>query len=529
MDHRVDGANHADDSVELSSLDLTSLRRISETECADYTSPEGEEVFEDDEALLLVSTNASVERSDPEAAGSASIANVSFNMTNNILGAGLIGLPFALSEAGPLPGILLLCVLAWMTDYSIRLLIISGIRSASAKTYEQLCEDALGGFGFYAVTVMTACMTFGNVSAYLMVIGDTVPVVAAHWSGLTAVDLTLENVKTDPLALLTNRTVVISSIAIFAVLPLALIRDISKLSFSSFVSLSAVSVITFIVLSHSLYIAFVAAEPLGHHPLHPHNGTAIVDHILHSGLAVPEPSLLDRLRGFVLGDSGTVFGPALFPAAGIISQAYIVQHNCFRYYDSLKGSSPLSNGRFNTVVHISVAASWVCCAAIAIAGFWTWRDDVKGNVLRNFAMDNPAASVGRLCLAVNMLATYPLECFACRASVLAVIKRLRPSATSDWHVMLTLAIWSCSLAVSLSFTNVGAMFELTGSVAASSLGFILPATSTLVLKARRDAAPWPDAPSTVLSISVAIFGVCAMVTGTGQVVMNMLSGSQRGG
>ena len=124
MDHRVDGANHADDSVELSSLDLTSLRRISETECADYTSPEGEEVFEDDEALLLVSTNASVERSDPEATGSASIANVSFNMTNNILGAGLIGLPFALSEAGPLPGILLLCVLAWMTDYSIRLLII---------------------------------------------------------------------------------------------------------------------------------------------------------------------------------------------------------------------------------------------------------------------------------------------------------------------------------------------------------------------------------------------------------------------
>ena len=45
----------------------------------------------------------------------------------------------------------------------------SGIRSASAKTYEQLCEDALGGFCFYAVTVMTACMTFGNVSAYLMV------------------------------------------------------------------------------------------------------------------------------------------------------------------------------------------------------------------------------------------------------------------------------------------------------------------------------------------------------------------------
>lgn len=45
-------------------------------------------------------------------------------MSNSILGAGIIGLPFAMAEAGFFTGIVLLIVLCWVTDWTIRLVIL---------------------------------------------------------------------------------------------------------------------------------------------------------------------------------------------------------------------------------------------------------------------------------------------------------------------------------------------------------------------------------------------------------------------
>ena len=59
--------------------------------------------------------------------GTSSIMSASFNMVNSIVGAGMIGIPFALREAGLVVGILLLVVMGFVTDYSIMLIIKSGI------------------------------------------------------------------------------------------------------------------------------------------------------------------------------------------------------------------------------------------------------------------------------------------------------------------------------------------------------------------------------------------------------------------
>lgn len=48
-------------------------------------------------------------------------------MINSILGAGIIGLPFAVAQAGFILGTVLLFVMAILTDFSLRLLVESGL------------------------------------------------------------------------------------------------------------------------------------------------------------------------------------------------------------------------------------------------------------------------------------------------------------------------------------------------------------------------------------------------------------------
>lgn len=46
-------------------------------------------------------------------------------MANSILGAGIIGLPYAIKQAGFVTGITLLIVLAAVTDWTIRLVVVN--------------------------------------------------------------------------------------------------------------------------------------------------------------------------------------------------------------------------------------------------------------------------------------------------------------------------------------------------------------------------------------------------------------------
>lgn len=51
-----------------------------------------------------------------------------FNFVNSIIGAGIIGLPFALNEAGFVAGLVLLVGITFATDYSVRLLVRLGVQ-----------------------------------------------------------------------------------------------------------------------------------------------------------------------------------------------------------------------------------------------------------------------------------------------------------------------------------------------------------------------------------------------------------------
>ncbi|GAB1521406.1 hypothetical protein RhiTH_004501 [Rhizoctonia solani] len=83
-----------------------------------------------------------------------------FNMANSILGAGIIGLPYAVSQAGFVTGILLLVILAGVTDWTIRL-IVRNAKLSGRTSYIDIMGHCYGSSGRAAVSFFQFAFAFG--------------------------------------------------------------------------------------------------------------------------------------------------------------------------------------------------------------------------------------------------------------------------------------------------------------------------------------------------------------------------------
>ncbi|CAI8049372.1 Putative sodium-coupled neutral amino acid transporter 11, partial [Geodia barretti] len=89
----------------------------------------------------------------------SSILGASFNFTNSIIGAGIIGIPAAIRLAGFVPGVILLVLVAVITDYTVLLLIKNGIIS-NKFSYQEMITEAFGRPGFWVLTITQLLFPF---------------------------------------------------------------------------------------------------------------------------------------------------------------------------------------------------------------------------------------------------------------------------------------------------------------------------------------------------------------------------------
>lgn len=101
----------------------------------------------------------------------------------------------------------------------------------------------------------------------------------------------------------------------------------------------------------------------------------IVASVLIEGPHVPANLKGDQSKRF------SIVGPAVFPAIGVISFAFVCHHNSLLIYGSLK--TPTLD-RFAKVTHISTVISLVACMTLAISAFIVFTDKTQGNILNNF-------------------------------------------------------------------------------------------------------------------------------------------------
>ncbi len=151
------------------------------------------------------------------------------NLCNVCMGAGIVGMPYAIKEAGLVSGTFMIIICAFLTEYSLRQLISLG-KVADVNSYETLMEASFGRPGFIFLSVNMFLLSLGSMIAYLIIIKDTLPVL-------------LHAPEDDH----TKRLIMFIS-SVLIILPLSMQRDISDLEKTS----------KFNVILNSVLVALVA-------------------------------------------------------------------------------------------------------------------------------------------------------------------------------------------------------------------------------------------------------------------------------
>jgi len=155
----------------------------------------------------------------PNARPTSGMRSAFMNMANSIIGAGIIGQPYAFKQAGMTMGIVLLIGLTITVDWTIRLIIINS-KLSGADSFQATMQHCFGRGGLVAISIAQWAFAFGGMVAFCVIIGDTIPhVLEAIIPGLRDMSF---------LWLFTDRRAVIVLFVLGISWPLSLYRDIAK-------------------------------------------------------------------------------------------------------------------------------------------------------------------------------------------------------------------------------------------------------------------------------------------------------------
>uniref|UniRef100_A0A3Q1CR70 Putative sodium-coupled neutral amino acid transporter 11 n=2 Tax=Amphiprion ocellaris TaxID=80972 RepID=A0A3Q1CR70_AMPOC len=381
----------------------------------------------------------------------SSLISASFNFINSIIGSGIIGLPYALNQAGLPFGLLLLIVVGLITDYSI-ILLIKGGHLSGTSSYQSLVQSTFGFPGFLILSGLQFLYPFIAMISYNITTGDTLTKVFQRIPGV------------GPDHILAERHFVILLSTILFTMPLSLYRNIEKLGKVSFLSM----VLTLTI----LVIVVIRAATLG-------------------------PQIIPTENAWAFAKWNAI------QAVGVMSFAFICHHNSFLIYGSLEQPT-LAN--WSRVTHVSVGSALIVSAVFAVAGYSTFTGYTQGDIFENYCRNDNLATFGRFCFGLSIITTFPLECFVTREVVSNVICSRDLSRAE--HVSITLLIVAVCTAISLAYDCLGVVLELNGVVSATPLIFIVPSACFLKLSP----GPWFQSEN-LIPIALILIGVFVMITG----------------
>ena len=303
------------------------------------------------------------------------------------------------------------------------------LKMVGVKTYEDLMHIPFGRYGSLFVQVSMLVLAYGAMVAYLLIIKDTVPsIFGIQDSGGSAV---------------AERELVMVVTSLLIMLPLALMRDMASLSFTSFLSVTADVVL----------VVFIAVfSPIG--------------------------ESVSAAGGFgqVLADN--TINARLFIGLGIISTAMACQHSAFIVSGSMDNKH---SAAWAIVTKYSLVVAFLLCAILGTTGYLGFLDETQGNILNNFEPDTVAANGARGLLAVTMFFTYPMESFVARHVIAKIFfngdsegditdENGNTMPAGKWcfcigrRVIITVSIYILALIPALLVDDLGPVLSITGSL-----------------------------------------------------------------
>ncbi|XP_006978409.1 sodium-coupled neutral amino acid transporter 3 [Peromyscus maniculatus bairdii] len=449
--------------------------------------------------FLQKSSNSETHFTDFE--GKTSFGMSVFNLSNAIMGSGILGLAYAMANTGIILFLFLLTAVALLSSYSIHLLLkSSGI--VGIRAYEQLGYRAFGTPGKLAAALAITLQNIGAMSSYLYIIKSELPLVIQTF-------LNLENPS--PVWYMNGNYLVIL-VSVTIILPLALMRQLGYLGYSSGFSLSCMVFFLIAV----IYKKFQVPCPL--HILV--NATGNSSHMV---MLEEKAQLHDEpeAAAFCAPDYFTLNSQTAYTIP-IMAFAFVCHPEVLPIYTELKDPS---KRKMQHISNLSIAVMYVMYFLAALFGYLTFYDRVESELLHTYNKVD-AFDVLILCVRVAVLIavtlTVPIVLFPVRR---AIQQMLFQNQEFSWlrHVLIATGLLTCINLLVIFAPNILGIFGIIGATSAPCLIFIFPAIFyfRIVPTEKEPARSTPK----ILALCFAVVGFLLMTMSLSFIITDWASGT----
>ncbi|CAO2601149.1 Sodium-coupled neutral amino acid transporter 4 [Lemmus lemmus] len=392
--------------------------------------------------------------------GTTSFGMSSFNLSNAIMGSGILGLSYAMANTGIVLFVIMLLAVAILSLYSVHLLLKTA-KEGGSLIYEKLGEKAFGWPGKIGAFVSITMQNIGAMSSYLFIIKYELPEVIRAFMGLE------EN--TGEWYLNGNYLVIFVSVGI--ILPLSLLKNLGYLGYTSGFSLTCMVFFVSVV----IYKKFEIPCPL---PVLDHNvGNVTFNSTppMHM-IMLPNDSEITDVN-FMM--DYTHRSPTAY-AIPILAFAFVCHPEVLPIYSELKDRS---RRKMQTVSNISITGMLMMYLLAALFGYLTFYGEVEDELLhaysRVYTFDTPLIMV-RVAVLVAVTLTVPIVLFPIRTSVITLLFPRRPFSWVK-HFLIAAVIIALNNVLVILVPTIKYIFGFIGASSATMLIFILPAAFYLKL------------------------------------------------
>ncbi|XP_034647889.1 sodium-coupled neutral amino acid transporter 5 [Trachemys scripta elegans] len=381
--------------------------------------------------------------------GKTSFGMSVFNLSNAIMGSGILGLAYAMSNTGIVLFIVLLICIAMLSAYSIHLLLkcagVVGIRA-----YEQLGYRAFGPGGKVVAAVVICVHNTGAMSSYLYIVKYELPLVIQTFLGLT------ENTGSWYM----NGNVLIVIVSVCVILPLALMKHLGYLGYTSGLSLTCM---VFFLIS-VIYKKFQISCPL--------NGTEPVTPLVYYNGHNASTSATSTTGDECTPQTFTVNSQTAYTIP-ILAFAFVCHPEVLPIYTELRRAS---RRRMQSVANVSILAMFIMYLLTAIFGYLTFYGNVEPEMLHTYSEVDPLDRLilcVRLAVLMAVTLTVPVVLFPIRR---AIQQLLFHGKDFSWvrHVSIAICLLFLVNLLVIFVPNIRDIFGVIGATSAPSLIFILP-------------------------------------------------------
>ncbi|XP_047666474.1 sodium-coupled neutral amino acid transporter 3a isoform X1 [Tachysurus fulvidraco] len=437
--------------------------------------------------------------------GKTSFGMSVFNLGNAIMGSGILGLAYAMANTGIVMFLFLLTAVAGLSAYSIHLLLkASGV--VGIRAYEQLGMRAFGTPGKMAAGIAITLQNIGAMSSYLYIVKYEFPLVIQAFLKVDS--------PSGEWYLNGNYLVVIVSVCI--ILPLALMKQLGYLGYTSGFSLSCMVFFLISVIYKRFQVPCPFSDFSTFNRTVGFNSSGVV--VQHSGVTVtPEddPSCTPRMFNLNIQTAYTI---------PILAFAFVCHPEVLPIYTELRNPT---KKKMQHVSNISIAVMYIMYFLAALFGYLTFYDKVEAELLHTYSRIDPYDTL-ILCVRVAVLTavtlTVPIVLFPVRR---AIQQLFFPNKTFWWprHIAIAILLLTIINLLVIFAPNILGIFGIIGATSAPCLIFIFPAVFYIRIVPKED-EPTRSMPK-ILAACFAGIGFLFMIMSLSFIIIDWTSGSSK--